>query len=391
MRVVLTCLPFYSHLVPVVLPVARALRRAGHEVAVATAPGMASEVTAAGIEHLALPNVLTLAQLLDRPDVATSPGMPGDPAGSARAATARAESGPLAAAFAGPLAGVFARDLIRACEFWTPDLIVRECNEFGGHLAAERLGVRQAVLDIAPGSTATLPSVRDALNGQRVELGLAEVDDPWYPNRTFVAGFVPPGWYPADPPRCYRLGEPDGVLDGSLDLPADRPLVVAGLGSVAATVVPESPELLELLITALGRLPVTAVVGLGSDARRWPGSRPDNVRLLEFAPQRLLLESAELFVSHGGFGGVAEAVRTGTPMVVLPLFSDQPYNAERVAALGLGVRLDPAGLDPEVLADACAKVLDDQAYRRNSAAMSRRALGCPGLETLAEDLFAHHR
>ncbi|UJW28296.1 glycosyltransferase [Saccharothrix sp. AJ9571] len=387
MRVVLTCLPFYSHLAPVVLPVARALRRAGHRVAVATAPGMAAELARAGIEHLALPNVLTLAQLLERPEVLTSPGMPGDPEGGARAASARAEAGPLTAAFAGPLAGVFARDLIQACESWQPDLIVRECNEFGGHLAAERLGVRQAVVDIAPGSASTLPSVRDALNGQRAELGLDEVDDPWYPNRSFVAGFVPPEWYGDDAPPCYRLDEPSGVLDVSLlGLPDDRPLVLAGLGSVAATVVPESQALLELMITALGRLPCSGVVALGSDPRRWPGSRPENVRLLEFTPQRLLLESAELFVSHGGFGGVAEAVRTGTPMVVLPLFSDQPGNADRVCALGLGRRLEPGGLDADVLTETCREVLGDNVYRHRASAISRSALACPGLDALAADL-----
>lgn len=36
----LTCLPLYSHLTPVVVPVAHALRSAGHTVAMATAPAM---------------------------------------------------------------------------------------------------------------------------------------------------------------------------------------------------------------------------------------------------------------------------------------------------------------------------------------------------------------
>ncbi|MGW3469802.1 hypothetical protein ACWDKQ_15335 [Saccharopolyspora sp. NPDC000995] len=37
-----------------------------------------------------------------------------------------------------------------------------------------------------------------------------------------------------------------------------------------------------------------------------------------------------MFLSHGGFGGVHEAVQAGSPMGNLPLFADQPYNARRV-------------------------------------------------------------
>ncbi|GAA1991209.1 glycosyltransferase [Amycolatopsis minnesotensis] len=386
MRVVLTCMPFYSHLVPVVVPVAKALARAGHQVAVATANAMADELARAGVAHLPLPNVRTLAELMAEPAVAASPGMPDDPEGRSRAARARTDAGPLTSAFAGSLAGVFARDLIERCATWRPDLIVRECNEFGGYLAAERLGIRHAVLDIAPGSALNLTAVLDALNGEREHLGLAPVRDPWHPHRCLVAGFVPPRWYTAElpPVRCYRLDPPESA---PVCAPAPgRPLVVAGLGSVAATVLPESTHLLELMVTALGRVPCSAVVGLGSDPAAWTGPRPPNVRLMAFTPQRVLLESAALLLSHGGFGGVAEAIRTATPMVVLPLFSDQPYNAATVAELGLGRRLDLDGLSAETLAEVCAEVVADDGYQRRADGMARQAQACPDLDALAADL-----
>jgi N-glycosyltransferase len=54
---------------------------------------------------------------------------------------------------------------------------------------------------------------------------------------------------------------------------------------------------------------------------------------MSFVPQPLLLESADLIVTHGGFGSVVEAIRTGTPIVLLPMFSDQPHNEARTARL----------------------------------------------------------
>ena len=98
MRLLLTCLPYYSHLVPALLPVAEAARRAGHAVAVATAPApaMADRIAQAGVEHLPLPNVPTLAELLADPDFAGSPGMPGAKAESEEdGARARARPGRL--------------------------------------------------------------------------------------------------------------------------------------------------------------------------------------------------------------------------------------------------------------------------------------------------------
>jgi UDP:flavonoid glycosyltransferase YjiC (YdhE family) len=102
---------------------------------------------------------------------------------------------------------------------------------------------------------------------------------------------VPAAWYPDEQrgssARYYRPDSPARPLDASLlDLPDDQPLVVAGLGSIATTFVPETPKVLETMITALGDLPCTAAVTLGSDPSEWAGSRPGNVRLMSFVRNR---------------------------------------------------------------------------------------------------------
>ncbi|MFD2420822.1 glycosyltransferase [Amycolatopsis pigmentata] len=389
-RIVLTCLPLYSHLAPVVVPVAHALSRAGHTVAVATAPAMAAGLARHGIEHLSLPNVRTLEELLADPVVFTSPGMPGaegeDPGETARA---REEVGPVTKAHAGGLAGIFARDLIGASAAWRPDLIVRECNEFGGYLAAERLELPRAVLDIAPFTSAHLPLLHDTLNGQLAELGLPPAEDAWRPNDGLLAAVVPAAWYPESLRRpSLRSYRPDIVTAHDVSPAPGRPLVLAGLGTVMHAVVPEVPRLLAAMVTALGELPCRGVVSLGPAAGDWSGPRPPNVRLVRFAPQRELLGEAAVFLSHGGFGGVHEALHTATPMVNVPLLGDAPDNARRVTELGLGLRLDPAAATPEALADAVGRVLADEGFARRATELARLAARMPGFDVLAGDLAA---
>ena len=85
-------------------------------------------------------------------------------------------------------------------------------------------------------------------------------------------------------------------------------------------------------------------------------------------------------VSHGGFGSTLGAVCAGVPMVVIPLFADQPANAPRVAALGAGVVLEggpalAAGSPPEIVA-AVRRLLSDAPSRGGRASWPPRPARC---------------
>lgn len=71
---------------------------------------------------------------------------------------------------------------------------------------------------------------------------------------------------------------------------------------------------------------------------------------LSHADHGWLLRHALLLVSHGGIGAVAQAIRAAVPHIVLPLDFDQPDNAARVEALGLGATLSPAASAEHILA-----------------------------------------
>lgn len=172
------------------------------------------------------------------------------------------------------------------------------------------------------------------------------------------------------------------------DLPDDRPLVLASLGSVAPTMLGERPRLLDIIIEAIGGLPVTGVVALGAgrDPKQWRGVRATNVHLTSFVQQRTLLYACDVFVTHAGFNSTREALSAGVPIVALPIFAEQPANATRVVELGAGVRLDIEDVTPTALRSAIVRVLSEPTFRARARGLQRRSLALPPLSQIVQDL-----
>ncbi|ATY13401.1 glycosyltransferase [Amycolatopsis sp. AA4] len=388
MRVLLTGLPIRSHLVPAVVPVANALRRAGHEVAIATGSAMRAELERLGVPVLVLPDVLAPEEIPAR-----TPG-PGSSVDAVRGWRPEI-SGPLSVPlFDERMTAAFTANLLDAAKPWRPDLIVRETNEYGGFLAAEMLGADLAVLDIAPLIVRLVPDLVKRLNAVRAEFGLAAIDSLAPAFGKITAGFLPESWYPqgmrTSRHRCFRLPEqPGDPLDDAIaKLPADAPLVLMSLGSNAHTLLSSESQLRTIAVEALGALPIRAVVALGHDPAAWTGPRPVNVHFVSFVQQRLLLGACDAFLTHAGFSGIREALSCGVPMAAVPLFADQPANAARVEALGIGLQADAAGLNPDKLAAVLGKVLAEPSYRLAARGFQRRILALPSLDRFAADLEA---
>jgi UDP:flavonoid glycosyltransferase YjiC (YdhE family) len=391
MRVLLTSRPLWSHLVPMVVPVARALQAAGHEVAVATGVTLGDELAHIGLRQLAMPRMLAPSQMRSDPDYARRIGL--SVAGMPLPELARMDRGAkFGRLFAGVTAAWAAQDM--AASGFQPDLVVRECSELGGYLLAEQLELPCVTLDIAPLVQPRHPGMLPWLNDSRAELGLPPVEDTSALTGDMWVSWLPESWYPTElrspSHRYYRTpDEPAPPVDSTIArLPADRPFVLATLGS-NTWVTPRTKLPLRQIVEALGALPCTAVVALGreyDDPTDWAGPRPDNVHLVSFAPQRLLLAACDLFLTHAGFNGVREALTAGVPMVALPMHAEQPANAQRLFELGVGVAVRPEKADARTLAAACQQVLDDPAYRRGARGFQRRILGLPGIDALVADL-----
>ncbi|GAB2746332.1 hypothetical protein [Streptomyces bullii] len=71
-------------------------------------------------------------------------------------------------------------------------------------------------------------------------------------------------------------------------------------------------------------------------------------------------------------------------MIVLPLFWDQYDNAQRVAELGYGVRLEPYRFTDRQLHDAVETLLGDRRLRRTLREASEVIRARDGLRTAAD-------
>jgi UDP:flavonoid glycosyltransferase YjiC (YdhE family) len=144
--------------------------------------------------------------------------------------------------------------------------------------------------------------------------------------------------------------------------------VYVSFGSVTASV-PTAVPIYDVALAAVAGLPARVLLTTGEAADDGRMAAPGaHVHVARWVAQADVLPHARVVVCHGGSGTTLAA---GVPLVVAPLFADQPQNACRVAAVGAGVVVEPrddgairSAVDPADLHDAIAAVLADDAYRR---------------------------
>lgn len=76
---------------------------------------------------------------------------------------------------------------------------------------------------------------------------------------------------------------------------------------------------------------------------------PENVTIVESAPQIDILKRANVAITHGGANSVKECILLGVPMLLLPLAGDQHGVAARAVHHGLGLREKIETLTPRDL------------------------------------------
>ena len=76
-----------------------------------------------------------------------------------------------------------------------------------------------------------------------------------------------------------------------------------------------------------------------SNLDQFQSKLPSHVKVVSFAPQVKLLDSVsvKIFVSHGGYSSVLESVDSGVPLILHPVFADQPYNSNVMEEIGCGI------------------------------------------------------
>ncbi|KYM82014.1 UDP-glucuronosyltransferase 2B17 [Atta colombica] len=98
-----------------------------------------------------------------------------------------------------------------------------------------------------------------------------------------------------------------------------------------------------------------------------PFEIPDNLMIVKWMPQSEVLshKNVRAIWTHGGLLSTQEAIWKGVPMIVMPFYVDQKFNAQKLVAKGVGIFLDIKTLSTQTVLHAVEEILYDERYTRN--------------------------
>lgn len=371
MNVLFSCVPGFGHFHPMV-PLARALTDAGHQVAFATAERFCRRV----IEP---EGYLSFAAGL-APHVAHQATMDLPEAAGLAEGDVWTEGALMFAKVAGPAK---VDDLCAAVEAFGADLVVHDPTDFAGPLAAASAGIAWAAQSF--GAIQPRPfwdAAGELIAPEWRRRGL----DPDRHGGMFAHLYLdicPPGFQ--DPSIAeVAVARPlrPVTFDTSLraELPAwvttlpDRPTVYVTLGTIAN----QATEVFEAVLGGLAGEPWNVIVTIGPD--RDPaelGPQPANVHVEAYLPQSLLFDRCDAVVCHGGSGTLLAALAHGLPLLVLPQGANQFWNAERSVELGTGLSIDPGALSGATVGRAVHALVEDERYRARAVRLAAEIAAMP--------------
>ncbi|MEU2117277.1 activator-dependent family glycosyltransferase [Streptomyces sp. NPDC016459] len=413
------------------VPLAWALRAAGHEVRVATQPDVVEDITGAGLTAVPVGESLHVAAKMN-PTEADLPEELRDGAwlrvldpGEVRPERLTPEH----------LHGVFAAwtplvhrntvpdrmidDLVAFARDWRPDLVVWDTMTYAGPVVARAVGAAHARLmfglDLVGLLRERYRAVLDRLPPQLRDDPLEE----WLghvlerhglegPGRGFDEELVVGQWtldpvptslaLPVSLPRVPVRYVPYNGRAGAplrLDEPAGRRRICLTLGVSFREVVGEDQASVGELLEAVADLDVEVVATLDAGQLDALGPLPPNVRAFDFVPLDELLPSCAAVIHHGGAGTFLTALAHGVPQVVVPsrMWCNTP-RAERAGAAGVALTCPPERLTAARLRTMVTRVLDDPSFARAAARVRTEMLGTPtpaGIVPVLERLTAARR
>ncbi|BFF93408.1 UDP-glucuronosyltransferase 1-7C-like [Drosophila madeirensis] len=107
------------------------------------------------------------------------------------------------------------------------------------------------------------------------------------------------------------------------------------------------------------------------DLENTPGIS-ENILYAKWLPQDDILAhpKIKLFITHAGKGGVTEAQYHGKPMLALPVFGDQPGNADAMVSQGFGLSLNLLALEEQTFRDTILDIMENPKYNQTVKAFS---------------------
>ncbi|WFE29217.1 DUF1205 domain-containing protein [Solwaraspora sp. WMMD791] len=432
MRVLFTTWAWPSHYFPMV-PLAWALRAAGHDVRMTSQPELLPSMDRSGLPTSGVGRDLDIAGVFHRAtERIRLDGVPAGRPASQRARTdritdrlapegdparlspefrllraledemhavfraiwvERAQTAPARTSLYGEVADRMVDDLLALARSWRPDLIVFDPLTHAGPVVAALTGVPAVRTLFGPDATYFINVT--GLDPLLARFGLESVDllgaatiDPCPPGLQLSERIAParrirtryiahnglsevPGWVHRRPDRARICLTWGTSIHRLLGERGFLPgEVLAGCAKLAA----DRGADLMLAITANQRTMLPAL--------------PSNVTVVESVPLDALLPSCDALIHQGGAGTMLTALRHGLPQIVLPQILDEGVNGYLLAQAGAGVLRRATEVTAAQLLTDGHLLLDDPGYRQAAQRLRAEMLAQPAPNEIIDDLVA---
>ncbi|RZQ61159.1 activator-dependent family glycosyltransferase [Amycolatopsis suaedae] len=412
MRVLFATYPEKTLFQPMV-PLAWALRTAGHEVRVASQPRFAGTITQAGLTAVPVGHDREFWRIMSsKPDrlAALRVGImePYDAFDNPDRDNWEYLKPGIAEAVWGwhrtssfPMLG----GLVEFARSWQPDLVIWDPLNYAGPIAAKACGAAHARL---LWSVDVWGGVRDKYLRHLAAQPDSEKTDPfadWFGSYGRKYGFefsedmvtgnftidqIPPSLQiPADVHNVGMRFTPYGgaaTVPDWLRRPAQRPRVALTMGVSATELFGGYSLPAGELLESLSELDAEIVAIVAESEQAKLGTLPDNVRMESYIPLLALAPTCSAAVHHAGFGTLTTFALHGVPQLALPYHFDEPIFAERLVGMGAGLQIhNDLATGPDVAA-ATRRLLTEPEFRRGAATLREEILRMPTANQLVPEV-----
>ncbi len=359
MRVLVSTVPGLGHLHPL-LPLAVALRNAGHTVAIATGADLRPRAAQFGFETFTVG--LTIRQSFQQlalrfPDAEYNRLTPDQILGWY-----------VPHLFGEIMAPATLADLEPLVRAWRPDVLVHDTWELAAPIAAAAAGMPNVSQTLGLRFSESLRSVTASSVAPLWRARGLEPDPSAGLYRQLCLDITPPGFQTSDGPLPACVSPlrpvPPPLLES--ECPPDwlrsrdrrRPLVYMTLGTNTNSDQAMFRSVIDGLAESEADLLVTT--GPGSNPACL-GPLPANAHVEAYVAQSLVLPQCSAVICHAGAGTTLAALALAVPVLALPQGADQYVLAEHLARSGAGLVLPTRAVTPETIRTSVEHLLHDRA------------------------------
>ncbi|RZQ61167.1 activator-dependent family glycosyltransferase [Amycolatopsis suaedae] len=425
MRILFTANPEPTAFVSMV-PLAWALRTAGHEVRFASQPGFAGRITQAGLTAVGVGRDVDMyrriqavmsalehneklreayGDLSDEEALALLDLKPGLPAPfDVVEYPERATWDHMLGSYAGTVEGDHKPEnfpviagLVEFARAWEPDLVVWEPSSYAGAIAAKACGAAHARL---LGRLDLLGVTRGHFTRLLAEQPADQAYDPfaaWVDGYCRKYGFefsedMVTGHFTVDQlPGSLTMHDPGlhyvpmrfvpyggaATVEKWLTRPAERPRVALTLGTTAAERFEGYTVDVGDILTALGDLDVEVVATIADNVRDTLPELPANARVVSYAPLHALAPTCSVVINHAGAGTFLSTALYGVPQLTLPWDLDEPELARRATTQGGALTIHGDACTGTGVRENVLRLLDEPRFAERAGVLRDEMLAMP--------------